>query len=149
MPASVSPKSKDVAFSEFRYGTYDVRNPSLPEKTTWKNYRWGNNLNTHLLDDYSNLMVLLHTDEYEQALQYKESGGTRPITNLDKILNIFETILPHRKLIKKAGVVDVCPTSNPTNIYNSSEMSDGERVIFYLAGEVICAFQKCTYTKHW
>jgi hypothetical protein len=45
--------------------------------------------------------------------------------------------LPHRKLIKKAGTIETFPTGSSGKNYNASEMSDGERVIFYLIGEVI------------
>jgi len=47
-------------------------------------------------------------------------------------------VLPHRKLVRKAGKIETYPTGgNPTDAYNASEMSDGERVIFYLIGEVV------------
>lgn len=53
--------------------------------------------------------------------------------------SIWEYVLPHRKLIKKAGSIETYPTGEPTNQYNSSEMSDGERVAFYLIGQVVSA----------
>lgn len=142
MPSYVSTKSKEVAYSEFRYGGWDKNNPQWHEDYGWKSQRWGSNLNTFLLNDYEKLMVLIHTEEYEQSLYFKENGGSRPITKLDRIQMIFETILPHRKIIKKAGVIETYPsTGSISNSYNASEMSDGERVIFYLVGEAICAPQ--------
>jgi hypothetical protein len=139
VPEYVSTKSKEVAFSEFMYGGWNQDNKTWNENFGWKSQRWNNNLNTSLLNDYDKLMVLLHTEEYEQALLYKEKGGEKPITKLDRIQTIFETVLPHRKLIKKAGIIETYPTDGQqSDAYNASEMSDGERDIFYIAGEVVC-----------
>jgi len=60
-------------------------------------------------------------------------------TKLDKVKKVWETLLSHRKLRIRAGVVESFPSDNPKEIYNAIELSDGERVIFYLLGEVICA----------
>ncbi len=140
MPDFVSTKSKEVAESEFLYGGWDKNNANWYKTNGWLHSRWGNNLNTYLLNDYEKLMVLLHTEEYEQSLSFKENGGGKPNTKLDRIQSIFETVLPHRKIIKKAGVIETYPSiGHISDSYNASEMSDGERVIFYLVGEVVCA----------
>lgn len=139
MPKEVSPKSKARAESEFWYGGWDEASNSWWEEQGWKNSRWGNNLNTFLLNDYEKLLILLHTEEYEEALKYKEGIIEKPITKLDRIQEIWEDILPHRKLIKRAGIIETYPTDKNNEVYNASEMSDGERVIFYLIGEVVCA----------
>lgn len=139
MPVYVSTKSKDAAYSEFRFGGWDSNNPKWSEDYGWKHQRWGNNLNTFLLNDYEKLMTLLHTEEYEASLSYKEAGGNKPNTKLDRIQRIFEIVLPHRKLTKKAGIIEVYTSGASGSNYNASEMSDGERVIFYLVGEAVCA----------
>lgn len=139
MPEFVGTKSIEVAESEFRYGGWGKGAEDYFKTSGWLNRRWGDKINTFLLDDYEKLMVLLHTEEYEQSLNYKENGGNKPDTKLDRIEKIWETLLPHRKLSKKAGVIETYPTGKETNKYNSSQMSDGERVIFYLIGEVLCA----------
>jgi hypothetical protein len=139
MPDFVSTKSKEAAESEFLYGGWSKENTGYYRQTGWLQSRWGNKLSTFLLNDYEQLMVLLHTEEYEQSLLFKEIGGDRPITKLDIIQKVWETVLPHRKLKKKAGMIETHPSGQEANIYNASEMSDGERVIFYLIGEVVCA----------
>jgi hypothetical protein len=143
MPVEVSPKSRDRAEAEFFFGNYypDPRNQNL-HLTQKVHNRWGNKPNTYLLNDYEKLMVLLHTEEYEEAIKFKESytpnqNDEKPITKLDKIQNIWESVLPHRRLIKKAGSIETFPTENPDGKYNASEMSDGERIVFYLIGEAI------------
>jgi ABC-type branched-subunit amino acid transport system ATPase component len=143
MPTEVSPKSRERAELEFWYGTYND-NLNWLETAGKKNSRWGNNLNTYLLNDYDKLMVLLHTEEYETSIKLKEQyspGMTtpKPITKLDRVHNIWEKVLPHRKLIKSAGKIETYPSNKPQDKYNAAEMSDGERVIFYLIGEIVCA----------
>ncbi|MCO5239655.1 MAG: DUF4435 domain-containing protein [Chitinophagaceae bacterium] len=138
-PMEVSPKSKKRAEFEFLYGHYHENNDDQWRFQEKAIYRWGGNFNTYLLDDYHKLLVLLHTEEYDESLNFKEGRIDRPITKLDRIQRIWELVLPHRKLHKMAGVIQAYPSDQEASKYNASEMSDGERVIFYLAGEVICA----------
>ena len=140
MPYEVSPKSKEKAEHEFYFGHWYDQNKALSMQQKFNN-RWGNNPDTFLLNDFAKLMVLLHTEEYEAALLFKENGGAKPNTKMDRIQKIWETILPHRKLKKRAGIIETYPTGKQGNAYNASQMSDGERVIFYLIGEVVCAPQ--------
>lgn len=138
-PKEVSPKSKDRAEKEFFYGGYyEPKNDSLHLSQKTAN-RWGRNPSTFLLNDYEKLLVLLHTEEYEDSLNYKEGRIEKPLTKLDRVQKLWETVLPHRKILKRAGVIETYPVDNEAAKYNASEMSDGERVLFYLAGEVICA----------
>ena len=140
-PKEVSPKSKLRAESEFLYGHFDENNTS--NSINYKiSSRWGRNPNTFLLNDYYNLMVLLHTEEYEKSIKFKEEykprqGIEKPTTKLDRIQNIWEYVLPYIKLVKKAGSIETYQAEHPDSRYNASEMSDGERVIFYLIGAVI------------
>lgn len=141
MPKEVSPKSKLRAEAEFLYGYFNENNPSNNIQSKI-GARWGQNPNTFLLNDYDKLMVLLHTEEYEESIKFKEEykpgqGIEGPITKLDRVQNIWEYVLPYIKLVKKAGSIETYPAENPDSQYNASEMSDGERVIFYLIGEVI------------
>lgn len=138
MPSAVRTNSIEIAKEELLYGTHTDNKKWLMQQGKMNN-RWNSNLNTSLLNDYEKLMVLLHSEEYEQALLYKDNGGDKPITKLDKIQFVFESVLPHRKISKRAGVIEVYPVGAVDNKYNGSEMSDGERCIFYLAGEVLCA----------
>ena|ERR1035437_6446479 len=102
MPDEVSPTSKDKSETDFFYG-----NPEHGRSN--KNaYRWGNKPNTFLLNDYQKLMVLLHTEEYEESIKFKEAYNpgqsiAKPITKLDRIQNIWEDVLPHRRLISQSS----------------------------------------------
>ncbi|WP_262250373.1 DUF4435 domain-containing protein [Parapedobacter soli] len=139
-PSNVSPTSRDRAETAFKYGRYYDHFKSESQYHREKvNARWGGNFNTTLLNDFDKLLVLLHTEEYEESLNYKEGRISKPTTKLDRVQHIWENVLPHRKLIKSAGVIETYPTGQIASKYNAAEMSDGERVIFYLIGEVICA----------
>ncbi|HLT53333.1 MAG TPA: DUF4435 domain-containing protein [Flavobacteriaceae bacterium] len=140
-PKEVSPKSKDRAEKEFFFGSYYEPKHEQLHVSQKAGNRWGGNLNTYLLNDYEKLLVLLHTEEYEESLNFKEGRISKPLTKLDRVQKLWESVLPHRKILKRAGVIETFPTGEEASKYNASEMSDGERVIFYLAGEVICAPQ--------
>ncbi len=134
MPKFASTTSKKKAESDFRYGGWIDDNDTWHKTTGWKNQRWGGNLNTHLLDDYESLMILLHTNEYEALIENQKSGINNK-TTLDEIIDIWQQVIPHRSLDKKSGIIEV--KGNDINDYNSSEMSDGERVVFYLIAQVM------------
>lgn len=138
-PKEVRPKSLETATEEFWYGSTHNDKRMYAESWYKKNNRWGQNPNTSLLNDYEKLLVLLHTEEYESLTKAKQQGTVSPETNIDKVKRIWEIVLPHRKLKIRAGVIESYPTGFPNVVYNAHELSDGERVIFYLIGEVICA----------
>jgi hypothetical protein len=139
-PTHVSPTTKERAEIAFKYGNYFEHFTSESQYHGNKiGNRWGGNLNTSLLNDFDKLLVLLHTEEYEDSLSFKEGRIAKPTTKLDRVQKIWEQVLPHRKLFKTAGTIQTYPTGHEASKYNASEMSDGERVIFYLIGEVVCA----------
>ncbi len=139
IPSVVHPSSNEDAEERLFYGSNTVNKEWL--KTQGKiSYRWNNNINNSELSDYSHLLVLLFTEEFDEALRYKKgkTNVTKPITKLDRIKRIWEEVLPHRELDVKAGIIDTHPKGYPEKKYNASEMSDGERIIFYLIGQAIC-----------
>lgn len=143
MPKDTSTTSKKKAEVEFLYGYYYDSMKESQYLSYKESNRWGSNRNTFLLNDYEKLMTLLFTEELEELVDFsnRSQNGesiSLPITRLDRIKEIFEYIIPHRKLIKKAGTIETYPTGKDEQKYNASEMSDGERIIFYLIGEVVC-----------
>jgi hypothetical protein len=138
MPKEISPKSLQKAESEFWYGSSND-DPRWLEQHGKRLGRWNSDFNTSFLNDFDRLLILLHTEEYELSLKYKEGEIPRPTTKLDRVQKIWEELLPHRTLIKRAGTIETHPYKKPELKYSSSQMSDGERVIFYLIGEVVCS----------
>ena len=63
-----------------------------------------------------------------------------PTTKLQQLKQIWDGLLPHRALQVSEASIKVTPQSanNPTS-YDGSEMSDGERAIFYFLGQCLVA----------
>ena len=112
--------------------------------------RWGNEPETKFLDDFELLLRALFAqqnrvllDEHEKRKSGKPS--TEPlITKLDKLTQIWESLLPHRSLIMRDASISIKPPPNPSGTggdepYPPMQMSDGERVIFYLIGQCLLA----------
>ena len=139
IPQNINITSTNKALIELLYGSYDIQDMNWLRVKGKFNHRWGNNLNTTLLNDYNQLLTYLLSEEAELAIQYKNNPNnnfTKPISRLDKIKAIWEEILQHRKLIIRAGKIEVhVITQAPT--YNASEMSDGDRVMIYQLGEIL------------
>ena len=142
LPQMVSPTEIQAAEEEFLYGTTND-NKSWLRRQGKRNSRWGNAPETYFLDDYQKLMKYLMTENYEKSIEYRENhkdGKTEfdNTTRLEKIKEIWEDVILHRKIRICAGKIE---TSNrdEEKYYNGSEMSDGERAIFYFIGEILCA----------
>jgi ABC-type lipoprotein export system ATPase subunit len=107
--------------------------------------RWGGNPNTFLLNDFEKLLVYLFSDENDISTKYRQSAKQSeeriepPETKLDVIQRIWEQVLPHRKLLIGGGKIETKMIDDSAVPYNAAEMSDGERVIFYLIGQALAA----------
>ncbi len=138
LPDSITPQSIELAKNALLFGRpeWSVKN---------KNLKWHNKPATEIMDDYQKLMVYLFSDETEENAKFKrdcklsENRIQPPITKLDQVKELWENILPHRELIIGGLRLQTCIKEQPDRIYNSSEMSDGERVIFYLIGQCLAA----------
>jgi hypothetical protein len=143
LPTSVSPVSLHKAEALLYYGHYDENQTELSRYKLGQ--RWGSSPETHLLNDFDKLLVYLYSENYESLLKYSSLARKSkeriepPITQLDKLKDIWEFILPHRKLEIGSGAVNTFIPEKQEIKYNASSMSDGERVIFYLIGECLCA----------
>lgn len=142
MPQKVSPTEMQTAEEEFLYGTTNNDKNWLRQYGK-KRSRWGNAPETYLLNDYQKLMQYLMTENYEKSIEYREKhkdGNSEfdNITRLEKIKEIWEDVILHRKMKICAGKIEIT-NWDEEHYYNGSEMSDGERAIFYFIGEVLCA----------
>lgn len=138
----ISPTEMEKAKEEFWYGIVSDDKEWL-KKYGKNSYRWGNNPEIHLLNDFDKLMQYLMTENYEKSIQYREQHkeGNREFDNstkLEEIKKIWENVILHRKLKICAGKIEATNIDEET-YYNGNKMSDGERAIFYFIGEVLCA----------
>lgn len=140
MPDSTTPVSIDIAKQSLLFG-----NPNWTYQH--KTNKWGGKPATAFLSDYEKLMVYLFSDETEANAQFKvayKASTARidpPVTKIDLVKEVWEKILPHRELVIGGLRVQTRVKDQADKIYNSSEMSDGERVIFYLIGQCLAAPQ--------
>lgn len=138
MPDSTTPVSIEIAEQSLLFG-----NPGWTYQN--KINKWGNKPATMLLSDYEKLMVFLFSDETEENAKFKiavkacETRVEPPVTKIDLVKEVWEKILPHRELVIGGLRIQTRVRSQSEKIYNSSEMSDGERVIFYLIGQCLAA----------
>lgn len=143
MPNNVVPKSMELAEQDLLFGSSDFESASF--LAFKQNYRWGNKPATFLLNDFDKLMVYLFSEFTDESAKYlNESKHTSdkvqpPVTKLDLVKKVWENVLPHRQLILNGLTVQTCTVGNEGSTYSASEMSDGERVVFYLIGQCLAA----------
>ncbi|MCH9808465.1 MAG: ATP-binding protein [Alphaproteobacteria bacterium] len=108
--------------------------------------RWGGKEATQLLNDFDYLIQALFAEQSNTSLKAynnskpgaPEAKGDFQFTKLDQLKDIWGGLLPHRVLhISGDDIVVSLPNSDET--YKASRMSDGERAIFYMIGQVLVA----------
>ena len=105
--------------------------------------RWKNNAATSLLNDFDFLVQALFADQIIIALRTHQNnrGGDHSVadfTKFERLVTIWERLLPDRQLHISGDNIkaSVCGSEDH---YNASDMSDGERAIFYMIGQTLTA----------
>ncbi|WP_428804360.1 DUF4435 domain-containing protein [Vibrio satsumensis] len=138
LPDSTTPQSIEQAEKDLLFG-----NPGWSFQH--KAHKWDRKPATKFLDDFQKLMVYLFSDETEENAKFKrackatDARISPPKTKIDLVKELWEEILPHRELVIGGLRIQTQVKGQEEKIYNSSEMSDGERVIFYLIGQCLAA----------
>lgn len=138
LPDSTTPQSIEKAEKDLLFGSPGWSHGHKPNKFKHKPA-------IEPLDDYHKLMSYLFSDETEENARYKrecKASDDRikpPVTRIDLVKELWEEILPHRELIIGGLRIQTRVKGQEEKLYNSSEMSDGERVIFYLIGQCLAA----------
>jgi ABC-type cobalamin/Fe3+-siderophores transport system ATPase subunit len=108
--------------------------------------RWGGKVATNLLNDFDYLVQALFAEQSNTSLnvyQQHKPGSTEPrqefqLTKFDQLKQIWGRLLPHRILhITGDNILVSLPDSDQK--YSAAELSDGERAVFYLIGQVLVA----------
>ena len=114
-----------------------------------KALRWnqGKEATTKLIDDFDNVLAALialkniENEKYVQECKkivIRSERPDPPFTAIDKLIQIWDEILPQRKL-KLEDARFLASMQDETEIqYNSNQMSDGERAVLYLVAQVLC-----------
>ncbi|WP_455811351.1 AAA family ATPase [Pseudomonas graminis] len=140
MNPSVNKISEKKALAGLRYGHPDI---SFQNRN---GHRWEGKGAIKLLNDYDYLIQLLFADQANTTqLAYERFKPDSPVTNdefkltkLDQLNTIWKRLLPHRILHITSDDISVSVPGSESK-YNASEMSDGERAIFYMIGQVLTA----------
>ena len=112
--------------------------------TDRKYYRWDNKAPTILLNDFDRLLQYLFAQQNNLAVENNQKLNRREkITNsktkLDILQEVWERLLPLKKLHITADDIRVSSIGIESADYSASEMSDGERAVFYILGQVLSA----------
>jgi ABC-type branched-subunit amino acid transport system ATPase component len=108
-----------------------------------ENYRWSENAPVSLLDDYKYLLQTLFAEQSNTALKTHKNAREGKKASVDetlfeRLIDIWNRILPHRQLEITGDDIKVRPASGG-DPYPAKDMSDGERASFYLIGQTLAA----------
>ncbi|RWQ28337.1 AAA family ATPase [Mesorhizobium sp.] len=105
--------------------------------------RWQGDMATALLNDFDVLLQTLFAEQTNKTLEThrKVMAGeavTAEMTKFERLAAIWQRLLPHRSLLISGDDIRVQITGSQTE-YNAKDMSDGERSVFYMIGQVLAA----------
>src|SRR5690554_6300878 len=104
-------------------------------------HRWQSKGSVALLNDFDYLVQALFAEQSNKSLETHKkvrSGDTSPAgpTKFEILVDVWEQLLPHRKLHISGDDIQVSVTADG-DLYSGSEMSDGERAVFYMLGQAL------------
>jgi energy-coupling factor transporter ATP-binding protein EcfA2 len=105
--------------------------------------RWGSNAAVSMLNDFNYIIQALFADQSNTSLETHNnaragSTATPTLTKFEKLVSIWDRTLPHRKLDITGDDIRASVTGLEEK-YSATDMSDGERAIFYLIGQTLAA----------
>lgn len=120
---------------------YGLDHGNISARTGW---RWNNKANIALLNDFDSLLQYLFAEQTNISVEYYQNClDASPIdikkTKLYRLKEVWETLLPHKILHITGDNIFVSTVTESTSKYLASEMSDGERAVFYILGQVLSA----------
>jgi hypothetical protein len=153
-PESSSPISLKTATESFHWApqpsNWDDATYEREKRNLRRQSRYGgtsSQADTAPLNDFDKLLVLLFSENYTNLLAHESSQAQSdnmipiPQSRLRKVQALWEILLPHRKLVILSGEIRAKAVGDAGENYPAGAMSDGERVIFYLIGQSLCATQ--------
>jgi ABC-type lipoprotein export system ATPase subunit len=133
---NLSPKDLQEAVNTLHYGD--------AHQTQDTSSKWGRKPFGTLLSDFDKLVIAFLSEEANVGALFRQSYNgnipdkDKPNTNFDKALAIWNRLLPHRRL--KLNGLSLKVETVEQGEYAISEMSEGERSLFYILGK--CLFAK-------
>lgn len=135
---NVVPPNLDTAMNQLLYGHKDEK------RALKQSLRWQRNPAIALLSDFDFVLAALYAEEIDVAVRFRQAcchnpGTPAAKTKFDALRSIWQELLPHRELIVEGANIKTAPAGQAAQSYSASEMSDGERVIFYMLGQALLA----------
>lgn len=129
-----------------RYALSGLRTGHAAESATVAHrsgHRWQSKAAVSLLNDFDFLVQALFADQANKSLETHKrvragNGSPADPTKFERLNEIWKRLLPHRQLDISGDDIQVVVPGSDTP-YKASEMSDGERAIFYLIGQTLAA----------
>ena len=110
-------------------------------------WNWGESKTTKLIDDFDDVLaalIAMYNNEittYFKNCQDAEKNNSvkpkTPLTVIDKLMEIWNSIFPQRKLLFEDSKFYAYEEIKPPEKYSANQMSDGERAVLYLASQVL------------
>ncbi|MBU9581388.1 AAA family ATPase [Burkholderia multivorans] len=143
MPASGNISARNLAMNDLVYGATEATPDQLDFYKMHR--RWtGEKSAIHSLSDFPKLLNYLFSDHAEEASAFLNAAldgaapDKPPVTKISKLRKLWHELMPHRELI--IGSADIkTKAAGSDSEYLCSDMSDGERVVFYLIGQCLSA----------
>lgn len=140
IPENLTMKSEEAAWNKMFFG-------SETNKSKRNKWGWDNKTTTSLINDYESVLSSIFArnsneeHKYVNECRQKENSGepksSTPCFISDKILDIWNSVFPHREII--LNDYKITARLNGVNEYHAMNMSDGERVAIYLIGSCLVA----------
>ncbi|WHI46100.1 DUF4435 domain-containing protein [Microbulbifer sp. VAAF005] len=140
MESEVWPMSYEEAESGFLYGNSSNKRKAKKDP---KYGRWGDEPVTGMSWDFDSVLGFLYAEEERRNREYVEKvktskrGVKLPASSLDILRESWHELFPHRKIELLSN--KFITTTIDGEEYSASEMSDGERIVFYLLGQCLLA----------
>jgi len=136
---TVAKISEQQALSGLRMGLVNEQAQVLHRS----GHRWQGQMAVSLLNDFDFLIQALFADQANKSLETHRkvrAGNLGPAdpTKFERLVTIWERLLPHRQLHISGDNIEVTVQGSDIH-YKASEMSDGERAIFYMIAQTLAA----------
>lgn len=128
------------ALRKLRYG-WEHESASIANRAS---HRWPDSKPAvAMLNDFDSLLQALFAEQSVTTLEThtKYRAGTlnnAKATKFETLSDIWQRLLPHRRLVISGDDIQVSVAGTPST-YPASDMSDGERAIFYLIAQALVA----------
>ncbi|WP_308764027.1 DUF4435 domain-containing protein [uncultured Bacteroides sp.] len=142
IPEFISLKSFEQASDLLLFGTTDSN--ALKQKNKGNKWGWYGYENK-LINDYDDLLSSVfalknnENDEFINTCKTCDARGIpypkAPITVIDRIIEIWKNIMPHREIVFADAKVSAKHNGAE---YHGKDLSDGERVALYLLAQSLC-----------